>query len=260
MTGHRLPPSPSPGWHNPERWLLFVELATFVFVLAGAIAAWATLQALNDAYRDLQQTDARLLMQLTAPADPVATDPPALSSAPARSLPPQLPFLGGLLADPLPTPRPIATPFRQQTPWRESGYVLNPSEPAAMTPARRIQIPRIGVDSAILPGTDPRALKLGVAQFGALIGPGEPGNLVLAAHDDSYGEIFRDLGDLRPGDPITLTAGDRSYTYRVRDTLIVEPHEVWVMLPTSKPTLTLITCYPHLINSHRLVVFAELPK
>jgi len=38
----------------------------------------------------------------------------------------------------------------------------------------------------------------------------------------------------------------------------VNPDDVSVMYPTSTPVLTLMTCYPYLVDTHRLVVIAEL--
>ena len=66
-----------------------------------------------------------------------------------------------------------------------------PRPPATAETARRIVIPEIGVDHVIVQGTDPEALKLGVGQEQNGTTPSGNGNLVLAAHNDIYGEIFR---------------------------------------------------------------------
>lgn len=218
---------------------------------------WMTLQDLNVAYRELHQADPRILPTVVSAANPLLPDLQLPVTDRVQAAPKLLPASGAMAAPPLPTPHPTATPAVQETLWAEGATAAIAPTPAPDY-AQRLQIPAIGVDSHVFQSSDPRALKLGVAQFGYLTAPGQEGNLVLAGHNDTYGEIFRDLGELERGDEVTLFGSQHSYTYRVRDKLIVEPDEVWVMLPTSASTLTLITCHPYLIDTHRLVVFADL--
>ncbi len=124
--------------------------------------------------------------------------------------------------------------------------------------AIRIQIPAIGVDAPVVQGDGWEQLKKGVGQHIPSPNPGENGNVILSAHNDVYGEIFRHLDRLQPGDQVILYTQQRSYTYIVERTLIVEPTAVEVMASTGAPTLTLISCYPYLVDSHRIVVFARL--
>jgi sortase A len=88
--------------------------------------------------------------------------------------------------------------------------------------------------------------------------PGERGNMVLSAHNDIYGEIFRRLGELELGDEVVIYAGEQPYRYAVTAKQIVEPTEVGVLASTTKPVATLITCYPYMVDTHRVVVVAEL--
>lgn len=124
--------------------------------------------------------------------------------------------------------------------------------------AVRIQIPAIGVDHPIVQGDGWEQLKKGVGQHVGTANPGQDGNMVLAAHNDIFGEIFRFLDQLSPGDEIVLYTNIRSYTYLVTNTQIVEPTFVQVMDPTGNPTVTLISCYPYLINTERIVIQANL--
>lgn len=124
--------------------------------------------------------------------------------------------------------------------------------------AIRIQIPSIGVDAPIVQGDGWEQLKKGVGQYIGSVNPGEKGNLVLSAHNDIFGEIFRDLDRLKPGDQITLYTNQRAYTYVVSDTKIVEPTHVEIMESTSKPTVTLISCYPYLVDDQRIAVTARI--
>jgi len=82
--------------------------------------------------------------------------------------------------------------------------------------------------------------------------------VVLTAHNDVYGELFRDLDQLQPGDNIIVYTQQRQFVYVVERTAIVEPTAVEVMASTGSPTVTLISCYPYLVDSQRIVVFARL--
>jgi sortase A len=124
--------------------------------------------------------------------------------------------------------------------------------------AIRIQIPAIGVDAPIVQGDGWEQLKKGVGQHLGTANPGANGNLVLSAHNDIFGELFRDLDRLNPGDLVIVYTNQRSYTYIVVDTKIVEPTAVEVMDPTTQPTATLISCYPYLKDNKRIVVITRL--
>lgn len=124
--------------------------------------------------------------------------------------------------------------------------------------AIRLQIPAIGVDAPIVQGDGWEQLKKGVGQHIGSANPGQAGNLVLSGHNDVYGEVFRYLDRLKPGDAIIVYTQQRQYVYTVTGTQIVEPTRVEVMAPTADATVTLITCYPYLIDNQRIVVFGKL--
>jgi len=124
--------------------------------------------------------------------------------------------------------------------------------------AVRIQIPGIQVDAPIVQGDAWEQLKKGVGQHVGSANPGDSDNVVLSAHNDIFGEIFRDLDRLKPGDEIILYTNQRAHTYVVIDTQVVEPTAVEVMGSTPRPTVTLISCYPYLIDDQRIVVTGRL--
>ncbi|MEJ5222992.1 MAG: class D sortase [Anaerolineales bacterium] len=124
--------------------------------------------------------------------------------------------------------------------------------------AIRIQIPAIKVDAPIVQGDGWEQLKKGVGQHIGSANPGQVGNVVLSAHNDVFGEIFRDLDKLKVGDAIIIYTNQRQYTYIVSDSFIVEPTRVEVMYPTPDPVVTLISCYPYLINNQRIIIRANL--
>jgi len=124
--------------------------------------------------------------------------------------------------------------------------------------AIRIQIPAIGIDASIVQGTGWEQLVKGVGQYSGTAAPGQNGNMVLAAHNDIYGEWFKDLDQLKKGDQIIVYSNQSAFTYIVMGWEIVEPSQVEVMNPTADATATLISCYPYLIDTHRIVVKTRL--
>lgn len=122
----------------------------------------------------------------------------------------------------------------------------------------RIEIPAIKVDAPVVQGDGWEQLKKGVGQHVGSADPGQSGNVVLSAHDDVYGELFRDLDQLQPGDLVILFTQQKQYTYAVDRTELVEPTAVEVMASTGAPTVTLISCYPYLVDTQRIVVRARL--
>jgi len=125
--------------------------------------------------------------------------------------------------------------------------------------AIQIDVPAIAVHNwPIVQGDGWDQLKKGVGQHIGSADPGQNGNVVLSGHDDVFGEVFRSLDKLQPGDQIVLYTMQQQYTYLVTETRIVEPGQVDVMNPTSDPTVTLISCYPYMVDNKRIVVFAKL--
>ena len=86
----------------------------------------------------------------------------------------------------------------------------------------------------------------------------ENGNIVLSGHNDVYGEIFRYLDRLRPGDSVILFTSRRQYTYIIIGTQMVKPTAVEVMASTPDARVTLISCHPYLVDIHRIVISAVL--
>ena len=133
-----------------------------------------------------------------------------------------------------------------------------PAPTASPQQAIRMQIPAIGVDESVVQGDGWEQLKKGIGQHIGSADPGQSGNLVVSAHNDIFGEIFRDLDKLKNGDQIVVYTAARAYTYVVTNSEIVDPTRVDVMDATSTPALTLISCYPYRVDNKRIVISATL--
>ena len=99
----------------------------------------------------------------------------------------------------------------------------------------------------------------GVTRFADSAAPGQPGLSLMSGHDDIYGSIFRYLGTLHVGDTVVVTRGTHTYRYVVRSVNVVTPDDVRLLNATyTRPTLALISCTPYWVDTHRVVVIAEL--
>ncbi|MFE2251640.1 class E sortase [Streptomyces lavendulae] len=130
-------------------------------------------------------------------------------------------------------------------------------------------VPRFGPDwsKPVLEGTDPGVLKKGLGHYAGTAGPGEAGNFAVAGHRRTYGDPFKDVPELRPGDEVIVRDATHRYTYTVRaaplrtlptEVAVVDPVPARSPFTTPGSYLTLTTCDPEWGHSHRLVVWAEL--
>jgi sortase A len=104
-----------------------------------------------------------------------------------------------------------------------------------------LTIPRLGLDGVIKEGTDDDILDVAIGRIPGTVGTPATGNIALAAHRDTF---FRPLRNVRANDVIHLQTAEGLFEYVVTELLVVDPEDVWVLDPTERPTLTLVTCYP----------------
>jgi sortase A len=105
----------------------------------------------------------------------------------------------------------------------------------------RLEIPRIGISVMVLHGTDDATLTVGAGHVPGTPSPGGDGNLVIAAHRDTF---FRRLEHIRPGDRIRILTIGHIHNYVVESTETVDPEDTRVIESRGRQELTLITCYP----------------
>jgi len=220
-----------------DRVLLAVEVLAVVGLVGVLISGFGVLRDLNEevasAFIQETFTPTPLVMAVVLPSGHTPPDAQGNTRPNVEEIPEHLrPIVQSLENLPIPT--------------------------SAPDQAIRIQIPAINIDAPIVQGDGWEQLKKGVAQNLASANPGQNGNVVLSAHNDVYGELFRYLDRLAPGDQIVVYTQQRQYVYVVDRTTLVEPTAVEVMASTGSPTVTLISCYPYLVNDQRIVVFARL--
>ncbi|MBI4631893.1 MAG: class D sortase [Chloroflexi bacterium] len=222
--------------------LLVVEIGAVIALLYILINSASLLQTLN---KEVAQA-------LAQPTLPLPSPTPLISAVvlPSGHTPPTSP--GGAQPNLAEIPENLR-PLVQALP---AIVIPTPSPKQAI----RMIISAINIDAPVVQGDSWEQLKKGIAQHIGTGDPGQSGNLVVSAHNDIFGELFRELDRLKPGDEVQVFTASQKFTYRITGTRLVQPTEVSVMNPTVSPTLTLISCYPYLVDTQRIIVFAELKK
>jgi len=122
-----------------------------------------------------------------------------------------------------------------------------------------MRIPSIGLDETVRSGVAIEVIDKGVAHWAGTPMPGESGNLVLAAHRTTFTRPFYDLDLLDRGDMVYMRR-DAGYDvmYKVSETFIVEPQDIWITYNTDTPMMTMFACHPKGSTRYRIVVTADL--
>lgn len=125
----------------------------------------------------------------------------------------------------------------------------------------RIVIPSIHVSLPIYHGTDSRTLTEGVGHlFGTSLPVGGPStHSVLTGHTGlSTATMFDNLNQLKKGDVFYVSSLGQTLKYEVNDITVVKPEETDSLRKVpGRDLVTLITCTPYGVNSHRLLVTGE---
>lgn len=134
-------------------------------------------------------------------------------------------------------------------------------------------IPKIGINAPVIPGVNPTepqgyedALQKGVAHANTSFYPSENGTVYLFSHSTNYEWFVKDLNavfyllkNLRENDAVVIMYLGNRYTYRIRETRVVNNKEVAYLSPQAgKRNLILQTCWPPGTAWKRLLIFADL--
>lgn len=125
----------------------------------------------------------------------------------------------------------------------------------------RIRIPAIDVDLPIYHGTSEWVLENGVGHLEGTALPvgGESTHSVLTGHRGlATAELFTQLDRVRVGDSFTIEVFGEVLVYQVIETEVVAPEDTQSLnIRAGEDLVTLVTCTPLGINSHRILVTAE---
>lgn len=149
----------------------------------------------------------------------------------------------------------ISNPFIESSKLPEYNDILNVSGTGIMG---YISIPVINVELPIYHGTSAEVLNIAAGHLEGSAFPvgGENTHAVISAHRGlPSAKLFTDLDELVVGDTFTITILDEIFTYEVEEILTVEPSQMeeLAIIPQGD-YVTLMTCTPYGINSHRLLI------
>ena len=144
-----------------------------------------------------------------------------------------------------------------------SGYVLPDNYESVLNTngdgvMGEIEIPKIDVDLPIYHGTSEEVLQKGAGhlEMTALPVGGENCHSVLSAHRGlPSAELFTRLDEMETGDEFYIHVLDKTLAYEVDQIAVIEPEEISLLQPEEgKDMVTLLTCTPYAVNTHRLLV------
>jgi sortase A len=121
-----------------------------------------------------------------------------------------------------------------------------------------ISIPSIGLREVVVQDTTPELLESGPGHLLGTPLPGDTGNVVILGRRITDGAVFRNLGELSPGDPITVVTPQGAFAYTVTQVARVSPGHADVLAPASEAQLTLVTSGSWFFSRDRLAVVATL--
>jgi sortase A len=105
----------------------------------------------------------------------------------------------------------------------------------------KLESPRIGLSVMLREGVDDVTLRRAAGHVLSTALPGEPGNLVILGHRDTF---FRNLRDLKQGDAMTVSTTRGRFIYEIESIQVVEPDSINLTAPTTESLATFITCFP----------------
>ncbi|MDU4025045.1 MAG: class D sortase, partial [Clostridium perfringens] len=118
-----------------------------------------------------------------------------------------------------------------------------------------LEIDSIGVKAPIVLGEE--NLDYVVAKYRSSSDFGELGNVILAAHNNMRGSIFRNLHKLKIGATVKIISDNKELEYKITNRYIVEPNDTRkINFSNDKKEITLITCINH--AKQRLILTGEL--
>lgn len=121
-----------------------------------------------------------------------------------------------------------------------------------------IDVPKIGQQIPVYAGTSEDVLQHACGHLEGTSLPigGKDTHAVITAHRGlPQVKLFRDLDKMEVGDLFFFTNVKETLAYKVDQILVVEPWDFEpVLVVEGKDLMTLLTCTPYMINSHRLLV------
>jgi sortase A len=174
------------------------------------------------------------------------------------------------------TPNPVFTSLNKDN------YFVHASPTSGLeTPLipQRIVIPSVGIDANVVI-SDFNSTNVDGETFGQWMAPsqlaagwqpdsallGQVGNTVIDGHHNEFGEVFGRLVDVKIGDKVYVYANGKKFSFVIANRMILQERLVSIatrlqnarwLASTDDMRLTLVTCWPKISNTHRLILVAR---
>lgn len=154
----------------------------------------------------------------------------------------------------------ITDPFIESNEEEADNYydIFHPDDSGVMC---FVRIPKINVCLPVYHGTDASVLEKGAGHIqGTAFPTGDEGiRPVISAHTGiNKAKMFSDLTELEKGDLFILVVQNETFAYEVCDIRVILPEDISVLTAEKgRDLVTLMTCTPYGVNTHRLIVTGE---
>lgn len=228
---------------------ILIALACLVFIIAGAVLGYAPVATVVNNLRQHQQSQeySQQIAKRESTSEGKARNKAAIQEARDYNG-----TLNGI---------PILDPFLDEVEDSSAKYQQYLGVLADSDVMSRIRVESAGIDLPVRHGTDDSSIATGAGHvYGTALPVGGEGNrTVLTAHTGMQSAtLFDNLVKVRKGDLMVVETYGEKMTYKVTDIRTVLPSQSDALTAVpGKDMLTLMTCTPYGVNTHRLLVTGE---
>lgn len=228
---------------------MLIALACLVFIIAGVVLGYAPIATVVNNLRQHQQSQeySQQIARRESTSEGKALNRAAIQKAKDYNS-----SLNGI---------PILDPFLDEVENSSAKYQQYLGVLADSDVMSRIRVESAGIDLPVRHGTDDSSIATGAGHvYGTALPVGGEGNRsVLTAHTGMQSAtLFDNLVKVRKGDLMVVETYGEKMTYKVTDIRTVLPSQSDALTAVAgKDLLTLMTCTPYGVNTHRLLVTGE---
>ena len=228
---------------------MLIALACLVFIIAGTVLGYAPVATVVNNLRQHQQSEeySQQIARRESTSEGKARNKAAIQKAKDYNG-----TLNGI---------PILDPFLDEVESSSIKYQQYLAVLADSDVMSRIRVESAGIDLPVRHGTDDSSIATGAGHvYGTALPVGGEGNrTVLTAHTGMQSAtLFDHLTDVKVGDIMVVETYGEKLTYKVTDIRTVLPSQSDALTAVpGKDLLTLMTCTPYGVNTHRLLVTGE---
>lgn len=232
-----------------RRQRMLIALACLVFIIAGTVLGYAPVATVVNNLRQHQQSQeySQQIARRESTSEGKAKNKAAIQKVRDYNS-----TLNGI---------PILDPFLEDVENSSAKYQQYLGVLADSDVMSRIRVESAKIDLPVRHGTDDSSIATGAGHvYGTALPVGGEGNrTVLTAHTGMQSAtLFDHLTDVKVGDIMVVETYGEKLTYKVTDIRTVLPSQSDALTAVpGKDLLTLMTCTPYGVNTHRLLVTGE---